>query len=93
MDDRQYRHLSCASLSSRIPFYRLPKVLRDYPELRSVSKLSLVESFRSVGLSRWEEGANRMISFAELNRQFRRAFEALEHGVDDGAHSASGASV
>jgi acyl-lipid omega-6 desaturase (Delta-12 desaturase) len=59
-------------VSSRIPFYRLPKMLRDYPELRSVSKLGLVESFRCIGLSLWDEGANRLISFAELKRQIRR---------------------
>lgn len=55
-------------VSSRIPFYRLPEVLRDYPELKSVSKLSLLDSLRCVRLSLWDEGAKRLISFAELRR-------------------------
>jgi len=53
-------------VSSRIPFYRLPRVLRDYPELKSVSKLSLADSIRSVGLALWDESSQRLISFEEL---------------------------
>jgi omega-6 fatty acid desaturase (delta-12 desaturase) len=56
-------------VSSRIPFYRLPKVLRDYPELESVSKLSLIDSIRCVGLSLWDEGAGQLVSFAEARRR------------------------
>jgi omega-6 fatty acid desaturase (delta-12 desaturase) len=55
-------------VSSRIPFYQLPKVLRDHPELRDVSKLGLLESLRCVRLSLWDEGAKRLISFAEMKR-------------------------
>jgi acyl-lipid omega-6 desaturase (Delta-12 desaturase) len=58
-------------VSSRIPFYRLPQVLRDYPELKSVSKLNLLQSMQCVGLSLWDEGARRLISFAELKRSPR----------------------
>jgi acyl-lipid omega-6 desaturase (Delta-12 desaturase) len=56
-------------VSSRIPFYRLPQVLRDYPQLKGMSRLSLMESVRSVGLSLWDEGAKRLISFSELRRR------------------------
>lgn len=59
-------------VSSRIPFYRLPQVLRDYPELKGVSKLSFLESLRCVGLSLWDEGARRLISFRELKRKSHR---------------------
>ena len=55
-------------VSSRIPFYRLPSVLRDFPELRSVGRLGLLESMRCVGLSLWDEGTKRLISFAEFKR-------------------------
>jgi omega-6 fatty acid desaturase (delta-12 desaturase) len=54
--------------SSRIPFYRLPTVLRDFPELKDVSKLGLIESFRTVCLSLWDESQKRLISFAEFKR-------------------------
>ena len=36
-------------LCSRIPYYRLPLVLRDYPELSAIGRLTLVQSFRCVG--------------------------------------------
>lgn len=55
--------------SSRIPFYRLPKVLRDFPELNSVSKVGLLESFRCIRLSLWDEGSKRLISFSDVRRR------------------------
>jgi omega-6 fatty acid desaturase (delta-12 desaturase) len=52
-------------LCSRIPFYRLPRVLRDHPELRGVSRLTLLQSFKCVRLVLWDEGRRRLISFRE----------------------------
>ena len=52
-------------LSSRIPFYRLPRVLRDHPELRDVSRLTLLESFRCVRLELWDGTQRRLVSFRE----------------------------
>jgi omega-6 fatty acid desaturase (delta-12 desaturase) len=52
-------------LSSRIPFYRLPEVLRDRPELREVGRLTLWQSFKAVRLVLWDEQARRLISFRE----------------------------
>lgn len=52
-------------LSSRIPFYRLPEVLRDYPELREVGRLTLWQSFASVRLALWDEDKRRLVSFRE----------------------------
>lgn len=54
-------------LSSRIPFYRLPEVLRDYPELREVGRLTLWQSFASVRLVLWDEDKRRLVSFREAN--------------------------
>ena len=50
-------------LSSRIPFYRLPEVLRDHPELHSVGRITLVQSLRCVPLVLWDEGKRRLVSF------------------------------
>ena len=50
-------------LSSRIPFYRLPEVMRDHPELHEVGRITLVESFRCVSLVLWDEGSQRLVSF------------------------------
>jgi omega-6 fatty acid desaturase (delta-12 desaturase) len=38
-------------LASRIPFYRLPRVLRDYPELAAASRLTLRQSLGCVRLA------------------------------------------
>lgn len=56
-------------LSSRIPFYRLNKVLRDHPELAGVGRITLGESIRCVPLVLWDEDARRLISFRELRRR------------------------
>jgi omega-6 fatty acid desaturase (delta-12 desaturase) len=53
-------------LCSRIPYYRLPKVLRDYPELRGVGRLTLLESFGCVRLTLWDETRRRLISFRDV---------------------------
>jgi acyl-lipid omega-6 desaturase (Delta-12 desaturase) len=55
-------------LSSRIPYYRLPRALRDHPELRRVSRLTLRQSFGCVRLALWDEGRRRLISFREMGR-------------------------
>jgi omega-6 fatty acid desaturase (delta-12 desaturase) len=56
-------------LCSRIPFYRLPHVLRDHPELASVGRLTLMESLSCVRLVLWDEDRRRLISFSELRRR------------------------
>ena len=55
-------------LSSRIPFYRLPDVLRDHPELQRATRLTLVQSFACVRLTLWDELRQRLISFRQLRR-------------------------
>jgi len=52
-------------LSSRIPFYRLPRVLRDHPELRDVGRLTFVQSLRCVRLALWDDTQRRLVSFRE----------------------------
>jgi acyl-lipid omega-6 desaturase (Delta-12 desaturase) len=56
-------------LSSRIPFYRLQKVLRDHPELKGVSRLTLWRSFSCLRLALWDEAQHKMVSFREARRQ------------------------
>jgi omega-6 fatty acid desaturase (delta-12 desaturase) len=56
-------------LCSRIPYYRLPRVLRDHPELRGVSRLTLLQSFQCVRLVLWDESRRRLISFGEMSRR------------------------
>lgn len=58
-------------LCSRIPFYLLPAVLRDHPELAQSGRLTLIESLGCVRLVLWDEEQRRLISFRELNRGLR----------------------
>ncbi|HYS44933.1 MAG TPA: fatty acid desaturase [Rhizomicrobium sp.] len=50
-------------LNSRIPYYRLGKVLRDHPELKTVGRLTLWDSVKSVRLSLWCEKREKLVSF------------------------------
>ena len=52
-------------LSSGIPFYRLPEVLRDHPALREVGRLNLWDSLACVRLALWDEDRQRMVSFRD----------------------------
>jgi acyl-lipid omega-6 desaturase (Delta-12 desaturase) len=54
-------------LSSRIPYYRLPRVLRDHPELTAVGRLTLLKSLHCVRMVLWDERRRRLISFRELH--------------------------
>ena len=57
-------------LCSRIPYYRLPLVLRDYPDLSGIGRLTLVQSFRCVRLVLWDEGQQRLVSFREVRQRY-----------------------
>ena len=52
-------------LSSRIPYYRLPQVLRDRPDLADVSRVTLLQSLATVRLALWDEEGQRLVSFRE----------------------------
>ena len=52
-------------LNSRIPFYRLPAVLRDHPGLDGVQRLTLMESLRCVRLKLWDEDRRRLVPLNE----------------------------
>ena len=52
-------------LSSRIPYYRLGDVMRDHPQLASVGRLTLMQSFRCVALTLWDEQTGRLVSFRQ----------------------------
>ncbi|MBX2838680.1 MAG: fatty acid desaturase [Gammaproteobacteria bacterium] len=56
-------------LSSRIPFHKLPQVMNDYPELKSIGRLTLWESFKCVNLSLWDEERSELVSFKQLRQR------------------------
>ncbi|WP_245710790.1 fatty acid desaturase [Citreimonas salinaria] len=51
-------------LQSRVPFYRLPEILRDHPPLAEAQCLTIRESLAGVGLQLWDEDSRRLVSFA-----------------------------
>lgn len=50
-------------LSARIPFYKLPRILKAHPELKSVGRLTFWQSLKCVKLALWCETQQRMVSF------------------------------
>lgn len=58
-------HLYC-----RIPFYRLPEVLRDHKELVDVNRMTIRESFASARLHLWDEKTKRLLSFSQARNCF-----------------------
>ncbi len=53
-------------LSSGIPYYRLPEVLRDHPELKDVNRLTIGDSVRCLRLVLWDEATHRLVSFRDV---------------------------
>ena len=56
-------------LCSRIPYYRLPDVLRDHPKLGDFKRITLFESFRYARLQLWDEGKKRLVSFSDIKKR------------------------
>ncbi|SHE66596.1 omega-6 fatty acid desaturase (delta-12 desaturase) [Litoreibacter ascidiaceicola] len=55
-------------LYSRIPFYRLPEVLKDHQQLAEANRMSIRESIKTVGLQLWDEQSRRLRSFRDVHR-------------------------
>jgi len=55
-------------LYARIPFYRLPEVLRDHEELKDMGRMTLLESLKCAKLDLWDAGSRRLVSFKEARK-------------------------
>ncbi|HEU5017268.1 MAG TPA: fatty acid desaturase [Pseudolabrys sp.] len=60
-------------LCSRIPYYRLPRVLRENPELDQIGRLTLWDSIKCVRLALWDESRQQLVSFREMRRMQAQA--------------------
>ncbi|MDX0601950.1 fatty acid desaturase [Sinorhizobium medicae] len=60
-------------LSSRIPYYRLPEVLRDHPQLASIGRITLWDSLKCVRLVLWDDRRRRLVSFRDAAGSLRRS--------------------
>ena len=58
-------HLCC-----RIPYYRLPLVLRQHPDLGGIGRLTLAQSFGCIRLALWDENQQRLVSFGDARRRY-----------------------
>jgi omega-6 fatty acid desaturase (delta-12 desaturase) len=67
-------------LCSRIPYYRLPWVLRDHPELGATGRLTFIGSLKCVRLVLWDESRSRLVSFRDM-RKYRAHAEPLCSGL------------
>ncbi|MSO70397.1 MAG: fatty acid desaturase [Alphaproteobacteria bacterium] len=56
-------------LCSTIPSYRLPECIKQFPELCSIGRVSLLGSLQSVRLALWDERSAAMVSFRQLRGQ------------------------
>ncbi|APX14884.1 MULTISPECIES: fatty acid desaturase [Phaeobacter] len=57
-------------LYSRIPFYRLPQVLRDHAELAEGNRMTIRESLANARLHLWDENSKRLLSFAQVRQLY-----------------------
>ena len=55
-------------LCSGIPYYRLPQVMRDFPMLQNIGRITLWESFKFVRLALWDEASKTLVSFRDVRR-------------------------
>jgi acyl-lipid omega-6 desaturase (Delta-12 desaturase) len=55
-------------LYSKIPFYKLQKVMDDFPELAGFRRLTFFESLSCLKLRLWDEDSKRMVSLREAAR-------------------------
>ena len=57
-------------LYSRIPFYRLPQIIKDHPSLSENQRLTIRESLASVKLHLWDEAERRLITYKEAKLKY-----------------------
>jgi acyl-lipid omega-6 desaturase (Delta-12 desaturase) len=55
-------------LYSKIPFYKLQKVMKDFPELAGFRRLTFMESLACLKLRLWDEDSKRMVTLREAAR-------------------------
>lgn len=54
-------------LSMKVPGYRLPEILRDFPELKEIGRITVAQSLGCVKLALWDEGRRKLVSFREAH--------------------------
>ena len=55
-------------LQSRLPFYRLPEVLRDHPPLAEAQRMTIRQSLVNARLHLWDEKSRRLLGWRDARR-------------------------
>lgn len=53
-------------LASRVPFYRLPEVLRAHPQLAIMNRFTMLQTLPAMRLALWDEDERRLIPFPKV---------------------------
>ena len=64
-------------LYSRIPFYRLPEVLRDHAVLEDNNRMTIKESLSNARLHLWDEDSKTLLSFGQARLAKMRKLSAV----------------
>jgi omega-6 fatty acid desaturase (delta-12 desaturase) len=64
-------------LCSRVPFYRLPEILRNYPELKGVNRITLKQSLALIRVTLWDENQRRLVTFRQARQRSTTASAAV----------------
>lgn len=77
-----YHHIH--HLNAKIPFYRLPEVMREMPELQApvTTSLSPMEIVRCLRLKVWDVEAQRMVGLREMRKLQKERLAAAAESVD-----------
>lgn len=73
-----YHHIH--HLNAKIPFYRLPEIVRDMPELQNPRRTSLhpLDVLRCLRLKVWDVESQRMLTLPELKKMARQEKASTE---------------
>jgi len=55
-------------LGSKIPFYRLPQVLKDHAGLKTMRRIRIGDTVRAMRLALWDEANSRLVTFRDGRR-------------------------
>ena len=55
-------------LYSRIPFYKLPKVLKEHSALATTNRMTIKQSLQTARLHLWDEKNKKLVSFAQARK-------------------------
>ena len=68
-------------LYSKIPFYKLHKVMNDFPELAGFRRLTFIESLSCLKLRLWDEDSKRMVTLREAGARARLTSAPISHRI------------